>query len=155
MNFSPLPSSPPSAAPVSLFPPVSLSACISLSASFQLFSVPRLREALAGSGFRPLLPPSPQAPSQVPHAFQQLNEDRDISVCLSVLTEVRLGGTLGGGSWEKPSGYCRGGYSSDFPALLSLLTPMSGGDRPLGWFSTQLSLRGPLLCFSSLPLITW
>lgn len=64
----------------------SLATCLSLCQhSVQLFLVPRFWEALAGSGSGLLLPPSPQAPRQVPYAFQQPNEDR--CMCLSVLKQ--------------------------------------------------------------------
>lgn len=72
-NFPSLPSS-------LHWPRVCLSLC---QHSVRLFLVPRFWEALAGSGSDLLLPPSPQAPRQVPHAFQQPNEDRDACVCLS------------------------------------------------------------------------
>lgn len=122
--------SPPSPAPFTGHVSVSLSLC---QHSVRLFLVPRFWEALAGSGSDLLLPPSPQAPSQVPHAFQQPNEDRDACVC----PEARvLGSTMGGGSWEKPSGCFRGGCPSDFPALLSFSAPKGEVTDPWDHFLT-------------------
>lgn len=91
---------------------------------------------LAGPDCHPSLPPSTQAPGRVPHAFQQLNEDRDASVCPA-------------GCWAPPWG---GGQPGKAPGrvgaatvLLLQLTPAHvwGSRCTLGMCSAPLATHRP------------
>lgn len=102
-------------------------------------------EALACSGSRPLLPPLPQARSQVPHAFQQLNEDRSICVCLSVLKPGCWAAPRVGAAGKSLRVLQGGSCSSDFPAILSFSSPPVGeGTGPWDCFQACFPCPGPL-----------
>ena len=117
-------------------PRVCLSASILSSASWcQGSGRPWLAQALAFSSHPH---PRPQGKS-LTHSSSQMKTEMPVSVCPEASV---LGSTMGGDSWKKPSGCCRGGWSSDFPALLSFSAPKLGDDGPLGSFSTRLSLPG-------------
>lgn len=110
--------------------------CLSLSASIlsgfswcQGSGRPWLAQALTFSSHPR---PRPQVKS-LTHSSSQMKTEMHVSVC----PEARvLGSTMGGGSWEKPSGCFRGGCPSDFPALLSFSAPKGEVTDPWDHFLT-------------------
>lgn len=117
---------------------VSLSASI-LSSS----SCAKVLEGPGCPGSSSHLAPGPRVSPFMQSSVFKMKTEMHVSVCPEAPCWAPWAGPVG-----NPSGCCRGGCSSDFPALLSFSAPkFPECDRPLGSFSTRFLLPGhsPLL----------